>query len=275
MRKVLNDQREIDVRYYLEQWARWPTVLRGSSGGIGGTVIGRLMSGKRMMVCSLCKGKKKIAGALIGSPYPVVVCTRCDGAGYEPTTLDTESRMQMVDCDVCRVYDDRSKRYRSTGELPDGRTCHKCHGGRRRLMLEACDCNQGTTADGAMCSRCNGSRVAPVREDLVHPATISGTRYYGANTDPDPVSAMLDRTIATWAKSNLTYWLNAVVMMEYRSEYLGRVVAGGMTQGEKAEAMHVSRPWYTRNLSEAHVRVEALLHEFFTRTIDRDVIKNV
>lgn len=244
MRKVLNDQKEIDVRHYLEQWARWPTVLRGSSGGIGGTVIGRLVSGKRMRVCTLCHGEKRVAGKLVGVKHPVIVCPRCNGEGYEPATLKSDKHPKLMPCEYCRVFDEQSKRYRSTGELPNGRPCHKCQGGKRTII-----------------------------ELYVHPATISGTRYYGANTDPDPVSALLDRTIAGWAQTNLTYWLHAVVMMEYRNQYLGRLVAGGMTQGDKAEAMHVSRPWYTRNLSEAHRRIETLLGEFFTRTIDGDVIK--
>lgn len=266
MRKVLNDQKEIDVRHYLEQWARWPTVLRGSSGGIGGTVIGRLVSGKRLRVCTLCHGEKRIPGKLVGVKHPVIVCPQCNAEGYEPATLDTESRQNLVRCEVC-------KHSGRPGEI-NGRTCLPCRGsGWRRRLVEACECQGGKNADGSVCRRCNGTMVAPVKERLVHPATISGTRYYGANTDPDPVSALLDRTIAGWAQTNLTHWLHAVVMMEYRNEYLGRPVAGGMTQADKAEAMHVSRPWYTRNLSEAHRRIETLLGEFFTRTIDGDVIK--
>lgn len=244
MRKVLNDQREIDVRHYLEQWARWPTVLRGSSGGIGGNVIGRLMSGKRMRVCSLCHGEKRIPGKLVGVKHPVIVCPRCNAEGSEPATLKSDRRPTVTPCEHCRTYDEQSKRYRSTGELPDGRVCHMCQGGKRTII-----------------------------ELHVHPATISGTRYYGANTDPDPVSALLDRTVAGWAQTNLTYWLHAVVMMEYRNQYLGRLVAGGMTQGDKAIAMRVSRQWYVKNLSEAHKRIETLLSEYFNHTIDADVVK--
>lgn len=244
MRKVLNDQKEIDVRHYLEQWARWPTVLRGSSGGIGGTVIGRLVSGKRLRVCTLCHGEKRIPGKLVGVKHPVIVCPRCNGERYEPATLKSDKHPKLMPCEYCRFFDEQSKRYRSTGELPNGRPCHKCQGGKRTII-----------------------------ELYVHPATISGTRYYGANTDPDPVSAMLDRTIAGWAQTNLTYWLHAVVMMEYRNQYLGRLVAGGMTQGDKAVAMRVSRQWYVKNLSEAHKRIETLLSEYFNHTIDADVVK--
>lgn len=250
MRKVLNDQKEIDVRHYLEQWARWPTVLRGSSGGIGGTVIGRLMSGKRMRVCSLCHGEKRIQGKLVGVKHPVIVCPRCNAEGLEPATLKSDRRPRVTPCEHCRTYDEQSKRYRSTGELPDGRVCHMCQGGKRTII------------------------------DLhVHPATISGTRYFGANTDPDPVSALLDRTIAGWQHANPTYWPYAVVMMEYRNEYkyLNRVIVapGWMTQSDKAEVMGVSDRWYRLKLNDAETRLETLLYKFFNHTIDGDVPKIV
>lgn len=246
MRKVLNRQMEIDVRHYLERWARWPTEVRGFAAvGYGGcTTIGRLLSGKRMKVCSLCHGEKRIAGKRVGVKYPIIVCPTCNGFGYEEATLKIESRPRLVDCHACRTYDERSKRYRSTGLLPDGRTCHKCHGGKR---IE--------------------------EQRLVHPATIPGTLRFGADIDPDPVSAMLDRTIAGWQHTNATYWLHVVVVMEYRNQYLGRLVAGGMTQGDKADVMRVSRRWYERNLSEAHNRIETLLKEFFHPAIDGDVRK--
>lgn len=273
MRKVLNDQMEIDVRHYLEQWARWPTVLRSSSSGYNGTVIGRLVSGKRMRVCTLCEGERRIPGKRVGVKHPIIVCPRCNGEGNEAATLDTDGRQRLVRCEVCKPAEGDSTA--RPGEI-NGRTCVPCRGsGWRRLLVEACDCQGGKAADGSVCGRCKGSTIAPVKEHLVHPATISGTRYYGANTDPDPVSALLDRTIAGWAQSNLTYWLNAVVLMEYRCEYLGRAVGVGLTQGDKAEVMRVSDRWYRRNLTEAHRRVETLLCEFFTRTIDGDVPKSL
>jgi len=100
---------------------------------------------------------------------------------------------------------------------------------------------------GATCHRCFGSGWRQLIVLRVNPAGISGTRYFGVNEDPDPVSATIDRTVAGWSQSNLTYWLYRVVLMQY---------ASGGTQETKALKMRVSTVWFRKNLREAHLRVQ-------------------
>lgn len=207
----------IDVRDALERWARWR---------VGGAALvsywpdsasgGQYLSGRGSRVCPTCKGDGRMPGHLVGSQedYISVPCPHCEGAKRVAGDLDVIVRSREIDCVFCARQDPRNGTWRSTGELADGRTCHKCHGGKRMIFTLK-----------------------------VHPATIKGTRYFGANEDPDPTSALIDRTVAGWLQANATFWLGRVVLAEY--------CASG-TQESKACRMGVSRGWYCRNLGEAH-----------------------
>lgn len=227
---------------YLERWARWSVsgdvvTLRYS----GATMFGRLAAGKRWLTCPLCDGAKRIPGKLVGVSHPVIVCPRCNGDGELLETLATDGSPSVKACKTC-ARTDANGNVRSWGEI-DGRTCHKCYG-------------SGVRVETFRAVR-YGDKVKLESCRRVHPATIPGTRRYGTNVDPDPISALLDRLIAGWEHSNLTHWLYVVIIAEYRSEYLGKVVVG--TQQDKAEAMRTSRRWFVKNLTTAHQRVSEAL----------------
>jgi hypothetical protein len=109
----------------------------------------------------------------------------------------------------------------ANGETATGGTCHKCHGGKRLIISLK-----------------------------VHPATIAGTRRYGGDHESDPLSARIEEAVESWLQRNITYWLARVVVEEY---------CRNGTQEMKATRLRVSRPWYCRNLSEAHLRVRGLM----------------
>lgn len=211
----------IDVRVAFERWARWRVsgapLTVGSSNA---TLTGRLLDGLRSTLCPDCKGARRIEGKRVGLNVEWIdPCPRCCGEGRIKGDLRPNEDHTTVACTACVViFDGKPK---STGEI-NGRTCHKCCG--------------------------SGTRVIAQLE--VNPAGIRGTRYHGANEDVDPISALLDRTVAAWSQTNLTFWLYRVVIVEY---------CEWGTQEEKALDMRVSRRWYLKNLATAHQRAQEVL----------------
>lgn len=222
--------RKNEVREAFERWARWKSGARyyGSArAAITDGTLGALRDGRGSTVCPTCKGAKRMPGHLVGSQLEFlnVACPGCDGEGKVEGDLGAATRVKEIDCAFCAVTDPVSGRTRSTGELPNGGTCHKCKGGRRligRLMVDG---------SGA------------VVELKVHPATIKGTRHLGPDGDPDPVAALVDKTVLGWAERNHTYWLARVATEEY--------CANG-TQEMKYRRLGVSKVWYIKNLMDAH-----------------------
>lgn len=214
--------RKNEVRSAFERWARWREGARyhggGGSSGVGG-LLGALRDGRGSSVCPTCKGARRMPGHLVGSTFEFlnVPCPGCDGEGKVAGDLAAAKRTRVIDCVFCRD----EKTGRATGELPSGSTCPKCKGGKI------------------------------LKVDLkVHPATIKGTRHLGPDVDPDPVAALVNRTVLGWAEHDVTYWLARVVMEEY--------CANG-TQEMKATRMGVSRVWYMKNLIGAHHKMAEIL----------------
>lgn len=204
-----------DIRQDFERWAWWRNGARYQGGG--GGVLGRLQHGRGSTVCPTCKGSGRMPGHLVGSALEFinVPCPQCDGEKKVAGDLDPAKRTREVDCVWCM-----DKRGHATGLLPDGRTCHKCHGGKRLLITLK-----------------------------VHPATIPGTRHFGPD-DADPISALIERTVEGWRHHNETYWLARVIWQEY--------CANG-TQEMKAMRLGVSLGWYKKNLTEAHRRMAEII----------------
>lgn len=202
----------------MERWVRWRSGVGYDDGtggrpvGGSGNLLGRLQGGKRQKVCPICEGKKRV-------PVPGQLikrrCPTCDGVGTVPEDLQAIERMRFVPCDGCMVNG------KPTGEV-DGRTCFTCRGSGERLEAEL----------------------------YVHPAMIPGTRIYGKQ-DPDPVSALINRTVVHWKHANVTYWWHRVVMEYYDPD--------GRTQEQKAARMGVSSSWFSKNLKQAHLRIQELL----------------
>lgn len=208
------------VREAFERWARWREQAR-YYGGSGAASGGQYQDGRGTRVCPTCKGKKRMPGHLVGSKqeYLPVPCPQCEGAGKVAGDLGVTRRTRVIDCDYCRD----EKTGTSRGELPDGRTCHKCTNGKR------------------------------VKVDLlVHPATIKSTRHLGPFVDPDTVSVKINATVLDWLQHNSTYWLARVVIEEY---------CRNGTQVTKAKRIGVSQGWFSKNLKEAHGRMETVIRE--------------
>lgn len=201
-------RKPIDVRECCERWARW----RYS----GAALIywhprvasgGQFLVGRGSKACPTCKGSGRMPGYLVGSALDFInhPCPTCDGSKQVMGDLKTDKKAKPVTCSEC-----------NKGELKDGRTCIKCRG--------------------------SGWRV--IENLTVHPVTIKGTRRFGQNQDPQPISALIDRAVAAWMNSNSRFWLARVIFAEYCGE--------NENQEIKAMAMRVSQPWYSKNLNEAH-----------------------
>ena len=218
----ISTRQKSETRAAFERWARWRSGARfygGGGGSGGGGLLGRLNQGRGSTVCPTCKGARRLPGHLVGSSREYiddVPCPGCDGEGRVAGDLVATKRSRIIDCVYCRDPVTGTSR----GEI-DGRSCHKCQGG-KRLMVEL----------------------------KVHPATIKGTRYLGPDGEPDPVAALVDRTVTDWAARDVTYWLAKVVTQEYC--YNG-------TQEMKATRMGVSRVWYAKNLIAAHQQMGEIL----------------
>ncbi len=205
------------AREAFEKWARWRAGARPGGGamvGGGGGLLGRLTAGRGARVCPTCRGARRLPGHLVGAraEFLNVPCPGCDGQGRLAADLAAQKRTREIDCPFCaRTVHGRTV---STGELPDGRSCHRCQGGKRLIVQLA-----------------------------VHPATIPGTRHLGPDPGPDPVVALVQRTVLAWAGRNETYWLARVVTEEYLHHG---------TQEMKALRLHVSTRWFRMNLLRAH-----------------------
>jgi hypothetical protein len=211
----ISTRQKSEVRESFERWARWRSGAKyyggGGSGGAAGGLLGALRNGRGSSVCPTCKGGRRLPGHLVGSSQEFinVPCPGCDGEGTVQGDLAATKRTREIACVYCRDPVTGTSR----GEV-DGRTCHKCQGGKRLLV-----------------------------ELKVHPATIKGTRYMGPDGEPDPIAALVDRTVMGWAERNHTYWLARVVTQEYCSNG---------TQEMKYRKLGVSKVWYIKNLMDAH-----------------------
>lgn len=76
---LMRDERFKDL---MEQWAAWR--VRGFDTGIGWprrTTLGRAMDGMPSTQCTLCHGRKQVAGWRVGALIPFVCCPQCRGEG--------------------------------------------------------------------------------------------------------------------------------------------------------------------------------------------------
>lgn len=218
-------RKPIDVRECCERWARWRERARYYArppAASGGEYIG----GRGWRDCPTCKGDGRMPGHLVGSKADYingVPCPVCNGDKRVSGDLAPTVMRRNIQCPYCRVYDERSGTYRATGELPGGRTCIRCQGGRRDVI-----------------------------ELVVHPATIRSTRHLGPQADPDAISVLINSTVLDWQQTNATYWLARVITEEY---------CKNGTAAMKAQKMGVSAAWFSVNLKEAHRRLEAIIRD--------------
>lgn len=217
-----------EIREAFERWARWRDGARYYGRGVRpvtGGLLGALRDGRGAVVCPTCKGARRLPGYLVGShqEFINVPCPGCGGEGKVDGDLAATRRARVIDCVFCRRTDPVSGRTTSTGEMPDGRTCHRCYGGRRLLVQLA-----------------------------VHPATIKGTRYQGPDPEPDPVAVLVNKTVLDWRERNVTYWWARVVTAEY---------CQNGTQKLKYEKLGVSKVWYWKNLMAAHQAMAEILRK--------------
>lgn len=216
-------RKPIDVRECCERWARWREQARyyaRSPAASGGEYIG----GRGWRDCPTCKGDGRMPGHLVGSTADYingVPCPVCNGDKRVTGDLAPTVMRRNIQCLYCRVYDARTGTYRATGEMPDGSTCIRCQGGRRAVI-----------------------------EVKVHPATIRSTRHLGPQADPDKISVIINSTVLEWQQTNATYWLARVLVEEY---------CKNGTAAIKAQKMGVSAAWFSVNLKQAHIRLEAII----------------
>lgn len=112
------------IRQQLEHWARWRHFRY--TGGIGKTILQRVMEGMPGTNCPTCAGRGRAPGALIGRKGTHIQCPTCGGSGR--VKLDAnDRRVHVKPCPACLV-DGRPR-----GEI-DGRTCYRC-GGRMMLVV--------------------------------------------------------------------------------------------------------------------------------------------
>jgi len=212
------------IREAFERWARWRSGARyyGDESGKSTGVLGELRDSRGSSVCSTCKGAKRMPGHLIGSAQAFInqPCPTCGGEGKVDGNLGVSTHVRTVGCVFCFDADPMVRR--STGTMPDGRTCHVCRGAGKRVIMEL----------------------------QVHPATIKGTCYLGQDYEPDPVSALIERTVEGWSHYDATYWLARVVIEEYTRNG---------TQEMKAQRFHVSERWYRKKLADAHRRMAEII----------------
>lgn len=221
--RVNYQTRNVNVRECCERWARWRERARyyvHSPAASGGEYIG----GRGWRDCPTCHADGRMPGHLVGSTAAYingVPCPVCNGDKRVTGNLAPTVKRTSFWCLDCRVYDQRARTYRSTGELPDGRTCHRCHGGRRDVV-----------------------------ELVVHPATIPSTRHLGPQVNPDAISVLINSTVLEWEQTNATYWLARVIVEEYCRDG---------TQTIKAQRLRGSQGWFSKHLKEAHARLELVI----------------
>lgn len=225
----------IDVVWYMEQWARWRVNdCRTLHGSAPVCMTGKLLSGMGTGICPSCKGAGRMPCWLAGSKAEFIdPCPTCHGWGRARSgDLQALEHIETNDCAYCKDEHGISR-----GEV-NGVTCFKCHGIAKRIDISL----------------------------HVNPAGIRGTRFNGANEDGDPISMMIDRTVAGWQTRDETIWFHIVSIIEY---------AMGGTQEHKADAArrhyrrmtnyrkikNISQSWYTKNLHLAHSVIERKLHE--------------
>lgn len=220
----------INVREYMETWARWRH--RGFRFQLAPTtsITGRLLDGMQSTTCPTCLGRKRVEGWKVGSFAAWVdPCPTCIGSGRVSGSLKVERTRTTVACDQCEKKKDASGKMFATGEF-GGRTCFKCGGRGRRVFLT----------------------------EKVNPASIRSTRFSGANEDSDPLSEMIDRIVAQWSQSEATYWMHAIVILEYS--------CSGTQQSKMNELRYrnsfcrsISQSWYSKTLAKAHAKIEPMI----------------
>lgn len=225
--------REVTAQQAFERWARWRVggVANVSAYSQMSSLTGRLLDGMRSTTCPDCRGEGRMPGHRVGSAMAFIdPCPSCNGLGRIKGDLQAKRSVSRERCEVC--YDKDAER--STGEV-NGRTCVHCRGRGERIHVEL----------------------------EVNPAAIKGTRYYGANEDPDPVSMLIDRLVVAWAMTDGSAYHAAiyrVVMAEYCCVDVrnSRVLRSG-TQEAKADELNLSRRFFVRMLTDAHTRAQEAL----------------
>jgi hypothetical protein len=215
----------------MERWVRWrngvgpPGGTSGQRVGGGGNLLGRLQAARRHKTCPHCHGAKRIR--VPGNPVQRT-CPSCGGSGTVPEDLKTRDRFRLVPCDACRSIEPNGERGRPTGEVNgNGRTCIRCKGSGERLMAER----------------------------YVHPATIPGTRIFGRD-DPDPIAALINRTVIGWQYADQTWWMYRVVMERYCPD---GPEDGRSTQECMAAIAGISPQFFGKMLKQAHLRIQEAL----------------
>ncbi len=191
------------VKGCLEHWS-WRCRGFGYGGGISPT--GRLMHG--MTTNCRCAGR---------DPQ----CYLCDGTGRVSGDLRSDRRAIRMDCDRCLARDPRTGKVRPTGEI-GGRTCAKCRGRGRRLILF----------------------------ESVNPASIPSTKFTGGKGVDDRIYHVVEDVVRGWKEHDETVWLNKVTVREY--------LFNG-TQEMKAMRLRISPRFYGKQLHEAHWRFSLIL----------------
>lgn len=115
------------IREQIEYWARWR--FSRQSGGVGKSMLQRVLEGMPGTHCPTCGGRGRAPGALVQRNGPRVACPTCSGSGR--VKLDANDRRVMVKpCPACKA--DGLPR----GEV-NGRTCFRCRG--RGLLVVVLD----------------------------------------------------------------------------------------------------------------------------------------
>lgn len=224
----------INVARYMERWARWrdngcrSPVVSGEARIP--SIIGKIMDGMKSTKCPACNGEGRMPGHKIGSDLPWIdPCPQCNGWGKVRGYIKTPSK-RTIKCPDC--MDDQGY---SKGEI-DGRTCIRCSGSGRRV----------------------------IDYFKVNPASIPVTRRHGSNEQIDPISMMIDRTVASWRAHEHTMLFHIVAIIEYS-------VPGGQTsKAELARRYYrrltnyrkekkISQVCYSRSLSMVHRMIESKL----------------
>ncbi len=111
------------IREQMEGWAHWRHYRHG---GLGKTILQRVLEGMPGTGCPTCAGKGRASGALIGRKGTFIACPTCGGNGR--VKLDaSDYKIRTRPCPHCFVKTCEGDKGRSTGEV-NGRTCIQCGG---------------------------------------------------------------------------------------------------------------------------------------------------
>lgn len=231
----------INVVSAMETWARWRAngcrrvPMDPDLGAAISCMTGKLLTGMGTTICPICKGEGRAPGyRLRVAAQWVDPCPQCSGWGRSRSgDLEAMKRSRTIDCPDC--VDDYGV---SRGEV-NGRTCMTCKGSTKKVM---------------------------VLFFQVNPASINATRFVGANEDDDPMSQMIDRTVAEWAVRMETLLFHTVAVIEYAiggtQEYKAREAQRYFRRATNyREKLDVSQPLYSVTLDKVHSMVDRQIHK--------------